>query len=102
MNKQSGLASQGINTETLTMIRTRFILDWNSNSGTKYAYQLFDYHKQLLQEGLFEAYNQWLFGSVQNLAGFQNWIVTHATEYSAFNDFQRSRVFTMPATQYYR
>ena len=28
MNKQSSLANRGITTETLTMIRTRFILDW--------------------------------------------------------------------------
>jgi len=101
MNKQSALVSQGINTETLTMIRTRFILDWSNNGAKKLPYQLFDYHRQLLQEGMFDAYNQWLFGSVQNLAGFQNWIVTHNTEYSAFSSFQKSRVFKIPEGQYY-
>lgn len=100
MNKQSAVATQGINVETLAMIRTRFILDWNAGN-KKYPYQLFDYHRQLLQDGMFDAYNQWLFGSVQNLAGFQNWISTHATEYSAFSSFQKSRMFTMPAGQYY-
>jgi len=100
MNKQSYLASQGINVETLAMIRTRFILDWNYGN-KKFPYQLFDYHRQLLQDGMFDAYNQWLFGSVQNLAGFQNWISTHASEYSAFSSFQKGRVFKMPAGQYY-
>ncbi len=102
MNKQSFLASQGINTETLTMIRARFILDWNNNASAKFAHRLFDEHRKLLQEGMFDAYNQWLLGSVQNLAGFQNWISTHSTEYAAFTDFQKSRVFVMPAGQYYR
>jgi len=102
MNKQSFLASQGINTETLTMIRARFILDWNNNGSAKFAHRLFDEHRKLLQEGMFDAYNQWLLGSVQNLAGFQNWISTHSTEYAAFTDFQKSRVFVMPAGQYYR
>ena len=100
MNKQTGLVTQGINTETLTMIRTRFILDWN-NSQLKFAFQLFDYQRQLLQEGLFDAYNQWLFGSVQNLPGFQNCITTHATEYNAFSNFQKEQVFRIPAGQYY-
>lgn len=101
MNHQSSVASQGINVETLSMIRTRFILDWNNGNNKKFPYQLFDFHRQLLQEGMFDAYNQWLFGSVQNLAGFQNWITTHATEYSAFSNFQKSRVFKIPVGQYY-
>jgi hypothetical protein len=54
-----------------------------------------------LQEGLFDAYNQWIFGSVQNLAGFQNWITTHSTEYGAFNSFQKNKPFKIPAGQYY-
>lgn len=101
MNKQSSLASQGINVETLTMIRTRFILDWNTGNNKKFPFQLFEYHRQLLQDGLFDAYNQWLFGSVQNLAGFQNWISTHVAEYNAFNNFQKARMLRIPSGQYY-
>ena len=67
MNRQSALASQGINTEILTMIRTRFILDWSNNYKTVFPYRLFEYHQQLLQEGMFEAYNQWVFGSSESL-----------------------------------
>lgn len=100
MNKQSSVAAQGLNAETLTMIRTRFILDWTTN-GKKFPYQLFDYQRHLLQEGMFDAYNQWLFGSAQNLTSFQNWITTHNTEYSAFSNFQKGRIFKIPAGQYY-
>ena len=35
MSKQSSLANKGITTETLTMIRTRFILDWYANNASK-------------------------------------------------------------------
>ncbi len=101
MNKQSSLASLGLNAESLTMIRTRFILDWNSNNGSKFPYQLFDYQRYLLQEGMFDAYNQWIFGSAQNLSAFQNWVNTHSTEYSNFSNFQKGRVFRIPAGQYY-
>jgi hypothetical protein len=32
LRKQSSLTGNGINAETLTAIRTRFILDWNGNT----------------------------------------------------------------------
>jgi Tfp pilus assembly protein PilF len=101
LNKQSSLASRGITTETLTMIRTRFILDWFQNAGARYPYKLFDYQRQLLQSGLFEAYNQWLFGTVENLAAYDNWTKTNAPQYAAFDSFQKNRIFKMPAGQYY-
>ncbi len=102
MNKQSSLASGGINTETLIMIRTRFILDWSENSKTKFPYRLFDYQQQLLQEGLFDAYNQWIFGSTENLPAFQNWTVAHKDDYTAFTNFQKGRIFKIPAGQGYK
>ena len=102
MSKQSSLASMGLNTEVLTMIRTRFILDWYSANAAKYPFRLFEFHRQLLTEGMFDAYNQWLFGPVENLAAYDNWTKTHPDEYNAFNAFQRSRVFRMPPGQYYQ
>ena len=102
MSKQSSLANRGVTTETLTMIRTRFILDWFTNNAAKYPFRLFDYQRQLLTEGMFDAYNQWLFGPSENLAAYDNWTKTHAEEYNGFNAFQRSRVFKMPQGQYYQ
>ncbi len=102
MNKQSSLATGGINTETLTMIRTRFILDWSVNNKNKFPYRLFEYQQQLLQEGLFDAYNQWIFGSTENLPAFQNWTVTHREDYTAFTNFQKGRIFKIPVGQGYK
>ncbi len=102
MTKQSSLANKGITTETLTMIRTRFILDWYVNNATKLPFRLFDYQRQLLSEGMFNAYNQWLFGPLENLAAYENWTKTHTEEYNGFNAFQKSRVFRMPPGQYYQ
>ena len=102
MSKQSSLASKGINTEVLTMIRIRFLLDWYEKNAAKYPFRLFDYQLQLIREGMFDAYNQWLFGATENLAAYGNWTKTHAEEYNGFNAFQRSRVFKMPAGQHYQ
>ncbi len=102
IGKQTSLANRGITTEVLTMIRTRFILDWYENNATKFPFRLFDYQRQLLQEGMFDAYNQWLFGTIENLAAYENWTKAHADEYNGFHAFQQNRVFKMPSGQYYQ
>ena len=101
MNRQSGIAATGINTESLSMIRTRFILDW-FNESSSYPFKLFSYQQQLLQMGLFEAYNQWIFGSSQNLTAYQAWITTHSEENNAFLNFQKGRIFKIPLKEYYK
>jgi tetratricopeptide (TPR) repeat protein len=101
MNKQSNLAATGINTESLTMIRTRFILDWFTDTGDKFPFRLFDLQRQLLQEGMFDAYNQWIFAAVQNLPAYQNWINLNTSEYNELTRFQKGRVFKIPTGQYY-
>jgi len=102
LNKQSEVAKKGITAETLTMIRTRFILDWYEKDAAKFPFKLFDYQRQLLKEGSFNAYNQWLFGSVQNLAAFEAWTSTHSSEYKQFTTSQGNRLFKSGTGQYYQ
>lgn len=101
MNKQSSLAASGINAETLTMIRTRFILDWDVNYAAKFPFKLFQLQKQYIQEGLFNAYNQWVFATAQNLPAYQSWTNTHSQEYNDLNRFLQGRIFKIPGGQYY-
>lgn len=67
------LALNGISTETLTMIRTRFLMDWERNYALWYPFTLFSRHQQLIRNGYFDSYNQWLFGEVENPEQFQAW-----------------------------
>jgi Tfp pilus assembly protein PilF len=92
----------GITAESLTVLRTKFIINWFNTYPTNYPYRLFDYHRQLLKEGMFDAYNEWIFGAAGNLPAFQAWTGTHSEEYKKFVDFQRGRVFKMPEGQYYQ
>jgi tetratricopeptide (TPR) repeat protein len=102
LRKQGSLTGSGINAETLTAMRTRFILEWNNGGGAKkYPFRLFDLQRQLLQQGLFDTYNQWLFGSVDNISAYQSWTASHNVEYTDFNKYQRNRLFKMPPGQYY-
>ncbi len=103
LGKQSSVATYGINTSVLTMIRTRFILDWfHSDYANKYSFQLFDYQKDLLRSGLFEAYDQWVFGSVENLSAYQTWVNTHAEDNKALLTLQKNRILKFPTGQYYK
>lgn len=102
MGRQSSLANKGLTTETLTALRTRFILDWSANYAKKFPFKLFDYQQQLIREGMFEAYNQWLFGTVENLPAYDNWTKTHMEAYNKFSAFQKGRIFKIPQGQNYR
>ncbi|HEX8316663.1 MAG TPA: tetratricopeptide repeat protein [Flavisolibacter sp.] len=99
--KQSSVTGRGLTVETLTMVRTRFILDWYKNYAEKFPFRLFDYQQQLIRTGMFEAYNQWLFGPIENLAAFDQWTRTNAEAYKKFTTFQRGRIFKMPQGQFY-
>ena len=101
MNKQNDVVIRGINPETLTMIRTRFILDWTRNYADKFPFKLFQWQQQLLEEGIFTAYNQWIFGASQNLAAYQNWTSNHADEADNFRKFKAGVIFKIPKGEYY-
>ena len=101
MNKQNAVVIKGINAETLTMIRTRFILDWDKDYANKFPFSLFDLQRELLEKGLFPAYNQWIFGAPQNLAAYQAWTGTNAEEYLSFTKFRQEKLFKVPKGQYY-
>lgn len=100
--KVTGAVAQGITAETLTLLRTKFILSWYENYSSNFPFRLFDYQRQLLKDGLFDAYNQWIFGAAESLTGFQTWTNTHADEYTRFTNFQKGRVFRLPEGQYYQ
>jgi len=101
MGKQVSIVMSGIDPETLIMLRTRFLLDWFNFSGLRYPYALFDFQRTLLKEGMFEAYNQWVFGPVANQAAFKAWTTLHKTDYDSFLQFQRNHPLKMRPDEYY-
>ena len=94
-DKASTVMAQGLSTETLTMARTRFVLDWFRQYGERYPFRLFDHHQQLLKAGLFEAYDQWLFGEAENKARFTQWKTSKVEEFSKLESFLFNRVFKL-------
>lgn len=101
MKENAKTVENGITPDALSVLRTRFLLSWNEKYGTKFPFRLFDYQRQLAKTGMFDAYNQWIFGAASNLVTFQQWTVTHTEPYNRFIDFQKNRVFKLPEGQYY-
>lgn len=92
----------GVNTESLTVLRTKFILNWFEIYPANFPFRLFDYERQLLKSGMYTAYNEWIFGAAENLPAFQAWSNTHSDDYNRFTNFQKGRIFKMPEGQYYQ
>lgn len=90
-----------ITPDNLMAIRTRFILNWFATD-KQLPFALFDYHRFLMKEGLFEAYNQWVFGPAASTANYQVWQDTNAEQVRRFKDYQRNNLFKIPSGQYYR
>ncbi|MFN5938426.1 MAG: hypothetical protein ACK43L_10270, partial [Sphingobacteriales bacterium] len=102
LEKQRDVTTLGINTDILTMVRLRFVLDWFNQFSSKYPHKLFDQLRLLARDGLFEAYNQWIFGVATNVVQYQHWVNVNAKTNAEFSTFQKNRIFRMPAGQNYR
>lgn len=101
LRKQVNSPEEEVNTATLVKIRTKFILSWFNDNPEKTPFYLFEFQRNLLQNGMFDAYNQWLFGSSENLVQFHRWVRLHENEYDAFIRFQKSFPLSIPQGQYY-
>lgn len=99
--KYTNILSDGVSTESLIALRGQFIVDWFQSDNYKtYPFRLFDRERQLLKQGNFEAYNQWLFSS-SNEAAYNNWASLHQDDLNAFNTFHRSVIFKPLKGEYY-
>lgn len=77
LKKNLAAVADGISTENLTMLRVRFIADWNDTFAAQYPYALFIYQDKMLRDGLFDAYNQFVFGRTDDAGQYDAWIRFH-------------------------
>ncbi|HNP21011.1 MAG TPA: hypothetical protein PKM63_01750 [Panacibacter sp.] len=99
--KLSSIMYQGVTPESLTAFRARFVLNWYNSEGKKYPFRLFEHYRQLLQDGYFESYNQWLCGPIIDSKKYSIWVQNHSDDVKSFQQFQRNVLFKIPGGQYY-
>jgi tetratricopeptide (TPR) repeat protein len=92
--------SNGFVIDSLSSIKKAFLQQWESNK-LQYPFRLFDHWQQLNNDGILTAYHQWIFGDAVDANDYLKWQVAHAKEFVLYQQFQQSRVFKIPAGQYY-
>lgn len=93
--------SDGISTETLTMIKVRFMLQWQKQQ--QYKVPLFDWYDTLLKNGWFDIYNEWLYGGAENAAQYAAWTTFHKGDIERFAEWkEQHQLQPHPADSYYK
>ncbi len=92
----------GINPENITMLRVRFLLEWNKKYAAKYPYELIDHQHRLLTRGYYDSYNMWLFGKLDNDKAYRNWTQKNADLMNRFDKYLRSYKLKPKQNQYYQ
>ena len=95
------VVSDGITTQNLTMVRTRFLMDWFATWRAQYPYSLFSFQDQLLREGYFDRYNEWLFGKAENITEYDAWNKFHEGEMNDFIIWKQSHPLIPSAKDFY-
>ncbi len=90
-----------VTVESIITTRAQFLLDWLQEKQARYPFRLFDHQQYLVKDGLFEAYNYWLFSASVNPDTYNTWKAAHPKETEGFTKFQENRVFKIPAGQSY-
>lgn len=101
LRRAAPVVSDGITSESLTMLRTRFIIDWNETFAKKYPYALFQYQDELLREGLFDGYCQQLLGRAENEVGYRAWTSFHPEAVPAYEAWIAAHPFRPVPGQFY-
>jgi len=94
------VVSDGITTENLVMVRTRFLMDWFATYSAKYPYPLFSYLRDMVSNGRFDIYNEWLFGNAENKEQYIAWNKFHDGDIARFEDWHATHPFHPEADAY--
>lgn len=95
------VVSDGITTENLIMLRTRFLMEWMDNYAAKYPFTLFTFQDNLLRRGQFDAYNQWLFGRAENMQQYDAWVKFNQDVMPVFERWQLAHPLVPTAGDHY-
>lgn len=95
------IVSDGITTENLIMLRSRFIISWSDHYAAQYPFSLYLFHNQLMTNGNFDLYNQWLFGKAENPQQYSTWSAAFAEDIAAFERFRVKNPLRLTALDNY-
>jgi hypothetical protein len=95
------VVSDGITTENLMMLRSRFMVNWENQYMAKFPFSLFNYHLDMMRNGYFDAYQQWLFGKAENLQQYTSWITTFPDEIALLDKYRAKNPLRIQVSDQY-
>ena len=93
--------SDGNSAENLTMLRTRFLIDWFPANDQKYPCSLFRYLDGLVRNGYFDVYNEWLFGRAENVTEYNAWNTFHEGGITRFLQWKNNHPMVPVKSDFY-
>jgi tetratricopeptide (TPR) repeat protein len=97
----SPVISDGLTTENLAMLRTRFLMLWFAQYADKYPFSLFRYEDKMARSGYFEIYNEWLLGKGDNAQEFEEWDKFHIDAIKTFENWAQSNPIKPETSDFY-
>lgn len=91
------LGEKEINLNTLSKIRAKFIENFK-NDAKNYPNVLFEYHKQMIDKNLFDAYNHYIF-QMGAQDDFNNWLKENKAKFSEFVNWYTSKENYLTVTE---
>lgn len=93
--------SDGITTENLVMLRSRFMVSWQNTYAGRYPFSLYAFHHEMMTEGYFDLYNQWLFGKAENPQQYSTWTASFGDDMATFEKWRVKHPLRMQASDNY-
>lgn len=82
----AALGQKKINPGSLSVIRQVFLDLYYQEDAKEYPVILFDYHKKMIEVGIFDAYNHYLF-QMSDIDRFNTWYSSYEKEFDEFVDW---------------
>jgi outer membrane protein assembly factor BamD (BamD/ComL family) len=95
------VVSDGITTENLMMLRSRFMVSWLNTYAAKYPFSLYAFHHDMMADGYFDVYNQWLFGKAENPQQYSTWMTSFADDMGTFEKWRMKKPLRMQTSDNY-
>ncbi len=90
--------SDGITTENLTMVSTRLLMKFNDTAAFQDA--LFTYQLELIRNGWFDIYNEWLFGKAEHMGQYDGWNKFHKGDMERFEQWREAHLLKIEPPQH--
>ena len=90
------VVSDGLSTENLVMVHTRFFMEWFGSSAKPSPFSLFSYQNDLIRNGLFDIYIEYLYGAAENTVQFDGWNKFHTGDMERFLSWKKDN-FLIPS-----